>query len=184
MLDERILGVVTELIGPALAAQSMFYFKPPTARGQALHQDNFYLRAHPETCIAAWIAVDDCDADNGGLAVVPGSHLLEVLCPEDADPETSFTTITVHVPEGVEVVQTEMKAGDVLFFHGSVVHGSRPNSTVDRFRRSLIFHYIPEDSVEVSTFFQPLLRPDGTEVEIAASAEGGPCGESWDVTGH
>ena len=28
MLDERILGVVTELIGPALAAQSMFYFKP------------------------------------------------------------------------------------------------------------------------------------------------------------
>ncbi|HYI59577.1 MAG TPA: phytanoyl-CoA dioxygenase family protein [Microlunatus sp.] len=184
MLDERILGVVTELIGPALAAQSMFYFKPPTARGQALHQDNFYLRAHPETCIAAWIAVDDCDADNGGLAVVPGSHRLEVLCPEDADPETSFTTITVHVPEGVEVVQTEMKAGDVLFFHGSVVHGSRPNSTTDRFRRSLIFHYIPEASVEVSTFFQPLLRPDGTEVEIDASAEGGPCGESWDVTGH
>lgn len=183
MLDERILGVVTELIGPALAAQSMFYFKPPTARGQALHQDNFYLRAHPETCIAAWIAVDDCDADNGGLAVVPGSHRLEVLCPEDADPETSFTTITVHVPEGVEVVQTRMRAGDVLFFHGSVVHGSRPNTTADRFRRSLIFHYIPEASEEVSTFFQPLLRPDGTEVEIDASAEGGPCGESWSMAG-
>lgn len=184
MLDDRILGIVTELIGPALAAQSMFYFKPPTARGQALHQDNFYLRAHPETCIAAWVAVDDCDAANGGLAVVPGSHRLEVLCPEDADPETSFTTITVHVPESVEVVQTEMRAGDVLFFHGSVVHGSRPNSTTDRFRRSLIFHYIPESSVEVSTFFQPLIRPDGTEVEIDGSAEGGPCGESWDITGH
>ena len=183
MLDERILGVVTELIGPALAAQSMFYFKPPTARGQALHQDNFYLRTHPETCIAAWVAIDDCDADNGGLAVVPGTHLLEVLCPEDADPETSFTTITVHVPEGVEVVQTEMKAGDVLFFHGSVVHGSRPNSTTDRFRRSLIFHYIPEASQEVSTFFQPLVRPDGTEVEIDAAADGGPCGESWAAVG-
>lgn len=184
MLDDRILGVVTELIGPALAAQSMFYFKPPSARGQALHQDNFYLRAHPETCIAAWIAVDDCDAANGGLAVVPGSHRIEVLCPEDADPETSFTTITVHVPDGVEVVQTEMKAGDVLFFHGSVVHGSRPNSTTDRFRRSLIFHYIPEGSVEVSTFFQPLIRPDGTEVEIDAAADGGPCGEGWSITGH
>ena len=79
MLDERILDVVTELIGPALAAQSMFYFKPPTARGQALHQDNLYLQAHPETCIAAWIAVDDCDADNGGLAVVPGSHVIHVI---------------------------------------------------------------------------------------------------------
>ena len=34
MLDERVLDVVTELIGPALAAQSMFYFKPrrPAAR--------------------------------------------------------------------------------------------------------------------------------------------------------
>ena len=29
--------------------------------------------AHPETCLAAWIAVDDVDAENGGLAVVPGS---------------------------------------------------------------------------------------------------------------
>jgi phytanoyl-CoA hydroxylase len=184
MLDDRIMGVVTELIGPALAAQSMFYFKPPTARGQALHQDNLYLQAHPETCIAAWIAVDDCDAANGGLAVVPGSHVIQVMCPEEADPEVSFTSITVHVPDGIEVVQTEMKAGDVLFFHGSVVHGSRPNSTTDRFRRSLIFHYIPESSVEVSTFFQPLLTPDGREVTIQASPDGGPCGEGWSSSGH
>ena len=183
MLDERILGVVTELIGPALAAQSMFYFKPPTARGQALHQDNLYLQAHPETCIAAWIAVDDCDAANGGLAVVPGSHVIHVMCPEEADPEVSFTNVTVPVPEGIEVVQTEMKAGDVLFFHGSVVHGSRPNSTTDRFRRSLIFHYIPEASVEVSTFFQPLITPDGREVTIQVSPDGGPCGEGWSAGG-
>ncbi|MFM8715569.1 MAG: phytanoyl-CoA dioxygenase family protein, partial [Spartobacteria bacterium] len=26
-----------------LAAQSMFYYKPPGSRGQAMHQDNFYL---------------------------------------------------------------------------------------------------------------------------------------------
>src|SRR3954447_2434322 len=34
MLDGRTLDVVTELIGPALGAESMFYFKPPPARGQ------------------------------------------------------------------------------------------------------------------------------------------------------
>ena len=77
-----------------------------------------------------------------------------------------------------------MKAGDVLFFHGSVVHGSRPNSTTDRFRRSLIFHYIPETSVEVSTFFQPLITPDGRELTIPASPDGGPCGEGWSSSGH
>ena len=56
-------------------------------------------------------------------------------------------------------MQTEMRAGDVLFFHGSVVHGSRPDRPTDRFRRSLIFHYMPRASVEVSRFYLPLIAP-------------------------
>src|SRR5690606_31041189 len=51
MLEPRLMSRVQQLLGPALAAQSMFYFKPPTARGQALHQDNLFLQAHPETCL-------------------------------------------------------------------------------------------------------------------------------------
>lgn len=185
MLERRIFDVITELIGPALAAQSMFYFKPPTARGQALHQDNIFLRAHPETCIAAWIAIDDCDAANGGLEVIPGSHVYDLKCPEPADSDKSFTTVQVSIPPGLERVQTELKAGDVLFFHGSLVHGSQPNSTTDRFRRSLIFHYVPQASVEVSKFYQPLLTQAGDQVMIDESPDGGPCGEGWEVPeGH
>ena len=81
MLDTERSSRVIELIGPAYGAQSMFYFKPPTARGQALHQDNLYLQAHPETCLAAWIAVDDCDGENGGLIVRARSHLISRSCP-------------------------------------------------------------------------------------------------------
>lgn len=184
MLDRRIYDVVEDLIGPAHAAQSMFYFKPPTARGQALHQDNAFLQAHPETCLAAWIAVDDCDAENGGLMVIPGSHRIQILCLEPADETESFTTAQVPVPADVDVVQTELKAGDVLFFHGSLVHGSKPNTSTDRFRRSLIFHYIPQTSVEVARFYDPLLAADGTEVSIAAASDGGSCGEGWGAAGH
>ena len=185
MTDRRVLDVVQDLIGPAYGAQSMFYFKPPTARGQALHQDNLFLQAHPETCLAAWIAVDDCDGENGGLIVLPGSHRVQILCPdEDADPEESFTDKTIRVPEGVERVQTEMKAGDVLFFHGSLVHGSRSNSSLDRFRRSLIFHYIPQSSVEVARFYLPLVAPSGEAVLVAESPDGGPCGVGWTSAGH
>ena len=72
-----------------LAAQSMFYFKPPGARGQALHQDNFYLRVEPGTCVAAWVACDVIDRDNGGLEVVPGTHRMDLFCPEEADAEVS-----------------------------------------------------------------------------------------------
>jgi hypothetical protein len=177
MLDSRILNVVTALIGPALGAQSMFYFKPPGARGQAMHQDNTFLRAHPETCLAAWIAVDDVDAENGGLAVVPGSHQVELVCPEEADLSESFTNAEVPIPDGLSKVQTKMKAGDVLFFHGSVVHGSRPNTTTDRFRRSLIFHYIPEDSTEIAAFYNPLVRPDRRTTNLTEAIGGGPCGD-------
>jgi phytanoyl-CoA hydroxylase len=177
MLDSRILDVVNALIGPALGAQSMFYFKPPGARGQAMHQDNTFLRAHPETCLAAWIAVDDVDAENGGLAVVPGSHQVELVCPESADLTESFTDAEVPIPEGLSEVQTRMRAGDVLFFHGSVVHGSRPNTSADRFRRSLIFHYIPEDSTEIAAFYNPLVRPDRRTTELTETLGGGPCGD-------
>src|SRR3954468_19524651 len=65
MLASRLREILRGLMhDEPLAAQSMFYFKPPGARGQDLHQDNFYLRVKPGTCVAAWIAVDDCDPEN------------------------------------------------------------------------------------------------------------------------
>jgi phytanoyl-CoA hydroxylase len=183
--DPRIVDVLTELVGPVWGAQSMFYFKPPTARGQAMHQDNYFLRAHPETCVAAWIAIDDCDAENGALAVVPGSHAMEVVCPEEADAEESFTTGLVRPPEGMEAVQTVMTAGDVLFFHGSVVHGSLPNTSADRFRRSLILHFVPKASQEVSRYYLPLIDPlTGEEATIDEATGGGPCGDTWEGAAH
>ena len=184
IVDARILDLVTAAIGPAYGAQSMFYFKPPTARGQAMHQDNYFLRAHPETCVAAWLAIDTCDAANGGLSVVPGSHAMEVVCPELADAEESFTTGLVRPPEGMTAVQTEMEPGDMLIFHGSLVHGSLPNTTADRFRRSLIFHYVPQVSVEVSKGYMPLIAPNGDEIRIDAATGGGPCGDGWEGAAH
>ncbi len=184
LLEERVLGRVIETVGPVWAAQSMFYFKPAGARGQAMHQDNYFLQSHPETCIAAWIAVDDCDAENGALGVVPGTHHYEIECPEEADAAESFTTITVSIPAHLRVEQTEMRAGDMLIFHGSLVHGSKPNTSADRFRRSLIFHYIPEGSREVAASYQPLLDAAGDEVRIDASEYGGQCGEGWVARNH
>ena len=184
LLEQRVMGRVAEAVGPVWAAQSMFYFKPAGARGQAMHQDNYFLQSHPETCIAAWIAVDDCDAENGALTVVPGTNRYEIECPEEADATESFTTITVSIPEHLSVVQTDMRAGDMLIFHGSLVHGSKPNTSTDRFRRSLIFHYIPEGSREVAAGYQPLLDARGEEVEIEASENGGTCGEGWVARNH
>lgn len=181
LLDSRLAAVLEDLFGEEpLAAQSMLYFKPAGARGQAFHQDNFYLRVEPGTCIAAWIALDQVDRDNGGLEVVPGTHKMDIFCPEEADRSVSFTRDYVPVPAGLEAVPVNLAPGDVLFFNGSLVHGSQPNRTEDRFRRSFICHYIGRSSERMSLWYRPILTMSGETVEIAENIGGGPCGVEVD----
>lgn len=181
MLDTRLRDVMTDFLGEGpLAAQTMFYFKPPGARGQALHQDQMYLRARPGTCVAAWLAIDDCDEENGCMEIVPRSQDLPLLCHIDADTTKSFSNKMVPVPEGYEPMPALMRAGDVLFFHGNLIHGSGPNSSETRFRRALIGHYITADATEAAHFYHPLLRFDGSEADLDDAPHGGQCGRVTD----
>jgi ectoine hydroxylase-related dioxygenase (phytanoyl-CoA dioxygenase family) len=161
----------------------MVYFKPPGSRGQALHQDNFYLRAEPGTCVAAWLALDRADEANGCMLVVPGSQRWPILCTERADTTLSFTDVTVPLPATERAIPVVMDPGDVLFFHGALVHGSRPNTTTDRFRRALIGHYIQADARRVAAYYHPALRMDGTPLELDVSEGGGACGEWTELDG-
>lgn len=185
MIDPRIAAWLTALMGRApYAVQTMLYFKPPGARGQALHQDQYYLQVKPGTCAAAWLALDDADEENGCLRVVLGSHDLPVLCAQKADTTVSFTDVTVPVPPELPVAPVPMRAGDVVFFNGSLIHGSYPNTSADRFRRALIGHYVAGEARQVSKFYHPVLRMDGTEVELDESPGGGPCGVWKSVDGR
>ena len=76
-----------------------------------------------------------------------------------------------------------MKAGDVLFFNGSIIHGSYPNVSKDRFRRALICHYASVEDTKISSGYKPLFRFDGSEFEIASNEGGGPCGSQFDAAG-
>jgi phytanoyl-CoA hydroxylase len=177
MLDTRLRHWLTTLLGQEpYAVQTMLYFKPAGARGQALHQDQFYLRVQPGTCMAAWMALDRCDEENGCLQVVPESQNLPLLCTTDADITQSFTDVTVPIPEDMEPVPVVMEPGDVLFFNGQLIHGSFPNTSTARFRRSLIGHYIVGEAQKVAKYYHPALRMDGNEVPLDISEAGGPCG--------
>jgi ectoine hydroxylase-related dioxygenase (phytanoyl-CoA dioxygenase family) len=177
LLDPRIDTQMTDLLGSSpYAVQTMLYFKPAGARGQALHQDQFYLRAQPGTCMAAWLALDACDEENGCMRVAPGSHKLPLLCTQKADTTQSFTDVTVPVPSDLPIIPVLMEPGDVLFFNGSLIHGSYPNTSKDRFRRALIGHYIVGEAEKVAVYYHPVLRMDGSEVKLGVSEGGGPCG--------
>jgi ectoine hydroxylase-related dioxygenase (phytanoyl-CoA dioxygenase family) len=181
MLEPRLGQVLEQLMGEeALAVQSMFYFKPPGSRGQALHQDNFYLRVTPGTCVAAWIAVDDADRENGGLVVVPGSGNMELVCPEKADASTFFTKEQIILPPGLAEQPIDLRAGDVLLFNGSLIHGSYPNTSADRFRRAMIFHYVPRSTAAMTHWYRQPLAFDGKTIKLGEASGGGPCGNVGD----
>jgi ectoine hydroxylase-related dioxygenase (phytanoyl-CoA dioxygenase family) len=180
LLDPRVRDILRTLLhDEPLAAQTMFYFKPPQARGQALHQDNFYLKVQPYSCIAAWLAIDPSTPENGGLYVVPGTHKLDVLCPEPANSAESFTTHLVRPPGGQQPVPAILEPGDMLFFNGSVIHGSTPNNSKTQWRRSFISHYTPAAASHISEWYAPLLGFDGQVVERDKTTTGGPCGNEW-----
>jgi phytanoyl-CoA hydroxylase len=140
------------------------------------------------------MAVDDVDEENGGLSVVTGTHRTDVLCHGGSDPSSYVSKDMLRVPEGIHFIKTELKADDVLFFHGSVVHSAGQNVFEDRFRRvssffvsshpgsclvlqSLVLHYVSQTSVEVAKFYLPLISPNVEEIMVGESPSGGPCGE-------
>ncbi len=177
LLDDRLRATLHAFLGgDPFAVQTMLYFKPPGARGQALHQDQYFLQVQPGTCVAAWLALDASDEENGCMQIVPGSQDLPELCTVRANTEESFTDITVPLPEGMAPLAMVMRPGDVLFFNGSLIHGSFPNRSADRFRRSLIGHYIVGNAEQVAAFYHPVLRMDGILVDLERSLRGGSCG--------
>ncbi len=183
LLDERLRRILVELLGQEpTAVQTMIYFKPAGARGQALHQDQRYLQVSPGTCVAAWLALDPTDRENGCLQVVPGSHRLSVLCPIRSDTSRSFTSETVPLPPGMGVVDLAMDPGDVLLFHGNLIHGSEPNTSTDRFRTVIVGHYATGEAERISDWYPDAVSFDGRPVALERVASGGPCGELVDGT--
>lgn len=188
LLNPKVAMTLEELLSkPPLGAQTMYYYKPPGAKGQGMHQDNFYLLAKPATCIAAWTAIDSADLDNGCLWVVPGSHRDGIYCPEEGV-ERWMNYGDSHItkfPRETKPVAVPVKRGETIFFGGNLIHGSGPNRTGDRSRRTFIGHYIDEASEQVSKFYHPVVNMKGEVVTHVVNATGGgPCGDGWEGQLH
>jgi ectoine hydroxylase-related dioxygenase (phytanoyl-CoA dioxygenase family) len=155
--------------GRPRVVQTMYLPKAPARpgvvprNGVRLHQDRHYIPTQPHTLMAAWIALNDADADNGGLMVVPASHTLRLREGTVCDPSGSGRHTVEHrmrAPDGREWTETVAPAdfsdledriitltvprGAVVFFHGKLVHGSAENSSPIRERLAFATHYVCE----------------------------------------
>ena len=95
--------------------------------------------------VTAWVALDDVDAGNGCMSMVPGSHLggkqIELLHGLPA-----FDAM----PAQYEVRLCPVRAGHVHYHHALTWHGSHAN-TSDRPRRAIALHYMTEQTRYVAT---------------------------------
>lgn len=181
-LHPRVMEALSALLErDALLAQTMYYFKPPGAKGQGMHQDNFYLLSKPTTCLAAWTAIDAATLDNGCMWVVPKSHTHDIHCPKNVPDVKWLNYGDSHInpfPRDAKPVPVEVPRGSTLFFGGQLIHGSGPNRTKDTSRRTFIGHYVDDATESLSHFYHPILNIHGEAVSrINVHQGGGPCGD-------
>jgi phytanoyl-CoA hydroxylase len=151
--DERLLDVAQQFVGPNIGLFASHYIAKPPFDGQPVlwHQDGAFWPLEPMDVVTLWLAVDDVDAENGCMEVIPSTqHLdlqkLQVRTDVDNALGASMDETMVDASRAVDII---LKAGDLSIHHPNVIHGSKPN-TSSRWRRGLTIRYIPSSTRIVS----------------------------------
>jgi ectoine hydroxylase-related dioxygenase (phytanoyl-CoA dioxygenase family) len=146
MYHPAITAALTCVIGPDVKAmQTMAFVKSAGKPGQAWHQDEAHIPTRDRSLTAAWIALDEATADNGGLWALPGSHRAGVLYPDRDLDDARFdcTKEAYNFPyRDHDAIPLTAAPGDVILFDGHLLHRSLPNYRADGMRRALVIHYM------------------------------------------
>lgn len=138
--DERLQKIANIFLGPELACFTAHYICKPAFDGHAVlwHQDGAYWNLQPMNALTLWLAIDASNCSNGCLKMIPGSHKLPLLKPEQRSdvPNMLFSSVESSVVrnwlEKVGVVDIELNPGDVSIHHPNIIHGSEPNTSPNR----------------------------------------------------
>ncbi|NRA29060.1 MAG: phytanoyl-CoA dioxygenase family protein [Parvularculaceae bacterium] len=131
-LDAHVNDVASRFLHPHCDGYQLHFTQAvsigPGEGGQELHRDRSvwgkYVPRSIETQLSTIWAITDFTAENGATRIIPGSHKWE----------------QGRKPQPDEVVAAEMKAGSVLIYTGTVVHGGGSNQTNDP-RLGVLLHY-------------------------------------------
>ena len=151
LAQATIVDVLTRIIGPNVKCmQSMLFIKAAGKPGQAWHQDEGFIPTRDRSLGAAWMAIDDATVENGCLWVIPGSHKRGIIYPHREHEDERFDCVveSFEFPyKDEDAVPVEVKAGDIVFFNGYLLHRSLPNQAAGGFRRSLVNHYCSAETL-------------------------------------
>ena len=152
-LESPILDIVTELLGPSIR----FHHSKLNLKGGRVgapvevHQDAAFYPHSNDDVLAVGLLLDDATADNGAMAVLPGSHRGPIYT--HFDKQGHFVggvreDDIARLDRSRAVVLT-LPAGSIHIHHYRLVHWSAPNTSAGD-RRLLINAYAAADAVPLA----------------------------------
>jgi ectoine hydroxylase-related dioxygenase (phytanoyl-CoA dioxygenase family) len=152
-LESPILDVVAELIGPSLR----FHHSKLNLKGGHIgapvevHQDAAFYPHSNDDVLAVGLLLDDATAENGAMAVLPGSHRGPVYSHFDAHGRFVGCVQAADLArlDRRGAVLLDLPAGSIHIHHYRLVHWSAPNTSPGD-RRLLINSYAAADAVNLA----------------------------------
>lgn len=147
---EKILTMVSQLIGDDIALWGTTVFGKPAGNGKATpwHQDGQYWPIRPLASCTAWIAIDDVKVENGCMRVIPGSHKKEQLLAHHLNISDGLTLnqeLDEDQYDEEKAVDIVLKPGQMSFHDINLVHGSGYNTSNKR-RAGYVLRFMPTTS--------------------------------------
>jgi phytanoyl-CoA hydroxylase len=145
-----VVEKLRQLLGPHLvlsqAHHNCIMTKQPHYSSDTLwHQDIRYWAFERPELVSMWLALGPESPENGGLYVLPGTHIMS-FAPSRMD-EAQF--LRTDLAENRALIATQvpvlLAAGDVLFFHCRTVHAAGRNQT-GQTKFSVVFTYHAADN--------------------------------------
>ena len=179
-LESPILDVVSELIGPSIR----FHHSKLNLKGSRIgapvevHQDAAFYPHSNDDVLAVGLLLDDATAENGAMAVLPGSHRGPIYTHFDAQGRFvgGLRGEDVARLDRSRAVLLALPAGSIHIHHYRLVHWSAPNTSPGE-RRLLINSYTAADAVSLapdstgSPLFGRLIRGEWPAVARRAAGD-------------
>ena len=144
----RALGMMPEIVErmqALIGSKNLKLFRDavlmkPAQVGSAkgMHQDSPYWPIEPMALSSCWMPFEPATPENGCITAIPGSHKRGAV-PHERVPDDYIINEANYDPN--EVIAVPMEAGDGLFFHSLLLHGTAPNLTANS-RRAITMSYM------------------------------------------
>ncbi|MBA2481309.1 MAG: phytanoyl-CoA dioxygenase family protein [Planctomycetes bacterium] len=164
--EPRLLDFVEDLLGPDFVCWGTHCFckMPGDGKTVSWHQDAPFWPLSPTRTVTVWLAIDDVDAENGAMQVIPGSHRHGAIPISASKPEEN--NVLWLTTEGYEsygsAEHVQLTAGEVSIHSDLLLHGSERNHSPRR-RCGMAIRYATVDVRTTSDWRPKSIHCRGTD---------------------